>query len=157
MTDKPASLAPPAALEPTPLAPVPASPPVADPNSPCPAPSGPSQVTCVATPVAGRPSSNIVLANTDRMAVASLVCGLTAIVPVVSQVAGIVLGVWSLVRIRRVRRAGGVAGGTWAAGTGIGFSAAVLISWVFVIAAMYWAGSVFDFIGSQLPTGAAQR
>ena len=118
-------------------------------------PSERAQVVCVARPMAAQPArSGSLLANTDRLALASLICGLTAIVPVASQVAGLVLGVSSLVRIRRVRRAGGTVGGTWAAWTGIAFSAVVLLCWVLVIGAMFWAGVVFDEIGSKLPTGA---
>ena len=134
----------------TPLAPstTPAAPP---PGS---MPAERAQVVCVARPMVAQPArSGSLLANTDRLAIASLVCGLTAIIPLVSQVAGVGLGIWSLVRIRRVRRAGGTVGGTWAAGTGIAFSAVVLLCWVLVIGAMLWAGVMFDEIGSKLPTG----
>ncbi|MHC4234075.1 MAG: DUF4190 domain-containing protein [Planctomycetota bacterium] len=91
-------------------------------------------------------------ANTDRIAIASLVCGLTAVIPVVSQVAGVGLGVWALVRIRRLRRAGGPVRGSWAAGAGIVLSAAALICWGLAIAALCWAGATFKEVSSQVPT-----
>lgn len=67
---------------------------------------------------------------TDRLAIASTVCGLTAFIPIFSQLVGLVLGLWALVRIRRARRAGlTVRGRGWAAAgiTGNGFA---LLGWI---------------------------
>lgn len=74
-----------------------------------------------------------VRAGSDRLAVASAVCGLTAVVPVLFQVAGLVLGVASLVRIRRARRCGLELPGRGWAWVGIISSGFVLLSWVSVL------------------------
>ena len=72
----------------------------------------------------------------DRCAVASAICGLTAIIPVVSQLVGVVLGVIALRRLGRARRAGQpLAGWAWAV-TGIVSSVFVLLCWIFVIAVL---------------------
>lgn len=77
-----------------------------------------------------------ILVRVDRCAIASAICGLTAFVPVISQVAGIVLGVIALRRIRRVRRLGHPVTGVGWAVTGLVSSIFVLLSWIFVFAVM---------------------
>ncbi len=73
---------------------------------------------------------------TDSLAIMSAICGLTAFIPVVSQVAGLILGIVAVRRIRRARRAGlAVAGMGWAA-TGITSSVCVLLGWIFVVAVL---------------------
>jgi hypothetical protein len=73
--------------------------------------------------------------RTDPLAVASAICGFTALVPVISQLAGLVLGIASLLRIRRARRAGvALRGGVWA-WLGIGSSGFALLCWLAIFAA----------------------
>lgn len=77
----------------------------------------------------------------DGCCVASAVCGLTALVPIVSQVAGVVLGVLGLVRVRRARRRGiAVRGRGWAI-AGLISSALVLAGWLAMFGAMSLVGS----------------
>lgn len=67
---------------------------------------------------------------TDKVAVASTVCGLTGFIPIISQIIGLFLGLWALVRIRRARRAGReVRGSGWAA-AGITGNGLVLLGWI---------------------------
>ena len=88
--------------------------------------SPPNQPTQVATP-RQRP---------DGFAVASAVCGFSAIIPIVAQVIGLVLGAVGLARIRRARRRGaGVGGVKWAV-AGILSSGFVLLGWVGLFVAM---------------------
>jgi len=68
--------------------------------------------------------------TTDKVAVASSLCGITAFIPIFSQLIGLALGIWALFRIRRARQAGRqVRGRGWAVGgiTGNGF---VLLGWI---------------------------
>lgn len=81
--------------------------------------------------------------RTEPLAVASTVCALTAIIPIVSQVAGLVLGTVGLVRIRRARRAGQTVRGSHWAGLGIGLSLLVLLAWIFICAAFVAVGLSF--------------
>jgi len=68
--------------------------------------------------------------GTDKVAVASTVCGLAPFIPVLSQVIGLILGIWALLRIRRSRRAGRyVRGSGWAA-AGISGNGLVLLGWL---------------------------
>jgi hypothetical protein len=78
------------------------------------------------------------------MAVASAVCGLTAIVPFVSQIAGLILGVASLGRIRRARRRGVRLGGRGWAVAGIVTSGFVLLCWLVAGVALMAVGQVFS-------------
>ncbi len=80
----------------------------------------------------------IVKKSTDHLAIASAVCGITAIVPIISQIMGLGLGIASLVRIRRARRAGIERAGKGWALTGIITSGIALIGWIalFVIMAL---------------------
>ncbi len=72
--------------------------------------------------------------ETDTLAIASVLCGFTAVVPVLSQVAGLLLGIASLIRIRRARRCGvRLRGKPWAL-AGIVSSGFVLLSWIAVLA-----------------------
>jgi len=80
----------------------------------------------------------------DRCAMASAVCGVTAIVPVISQVAGLVLGIIAIRRIRRARRAGFAAAGLGWATTGIVSSIFVLLGWVFVVVIFGVVVSIFS-------------
>ena len=79
--------------------------------------------------------------RTDTLAIASAVCGLTAIVPVLSQGAGLALGIASLVRISRARRCGIAVGGRGWALTGIISSAFMLLSWIAVFGFLCAAGA----------------
>jgi hypothetical protein len=88
------------------------------------------------------PAGNVqVHKRTDGFAVASAICGFTAIVPLVSQVIGLALGALSLVRIRRARRAGIELGGAKWALTCIVSSAFTLICWVGIFVAISLIGS----------------
>ena len=86
----------------------------------------------------------IVRHRTDGFAIASAVCGLTAIIPVVSQVIGLGLGVASFVRLRRARRAGVKLGGRGWAITGIVSSGVALLGWIAVFVAFAAIGSSFS-------------
>ncbi|MBU0716847.1 MAG: hypothetical protein KJ749_01240 [Planctomycetes bacterium] len=73
---------------------------------------------------------------TDRLAVLSAICGMTAFVPVVSQLAGLALGVISLRRIRRARRNGiKLPGHGWAL-IGVISSSLTLLGWIAFLAVM---------------------
>ena len=91
---------------------------------------------------------------TDRMAVFSAVCGLTAIIPIVSQIIGLVLGLVSLRRIRRARRHGVLLPGTGWAVTGLISSGFTLLGWLGFFALMALLAGTFshsaDSLGSLL-------
>lgn len=75
---------------------------------------------------------NIVLVpgGTDGMAVGSAICGLSGIIPLITQIAGLGLGFASLSRIRRARRRGIQLGGRGWAITGIVTSICSLLGWI---------------------------
>jgi hypothetical protein len=104
---------------------------------PPPATTGSVPVTVVQRPV-------------DRCAIASAICGMTAIVPVVSQIAGIVLGIVALVRIRRARREGIPTGGLGWAATGIVSSSLILICWLVIFAVLGLVMAILMKVGSAL-------
>lgn len=102
-------------------------------------------------------TAHVRLRRADGLAVASAVCGFTVLVPVVSQLAGLVLGAASLMRIRRARRCGvSLPGAGWAA-AGIISSALVLVSWIIVFAAFAVVGTALtrtaDALGAIAPSG----
>lgn len=105
--------------------------------------------------VQARPLASIapgLLAKTpvDRYAVASAVLGLTAIVPVLSQIAGLTLGVLALRRIRRAQQAGlAMAGRGWAI-TGIVSSGVGLLIWLFIAVVFGFVLSIFWTVGDKL-------
>ena len=88
----------------------------------------------------------------DRFAVASAVCGFTGIIPIVSQVAGLTLGIMALIRIGRARRAGVPRGGTRWAVAGIVSSGLVLAGWVACFFALSVVGSSLSDITEPLGT-----
>jgi hypothetical protein len=90
-------------------------------------------------------------APTDGLAVASAVLGFTAIVPVVSQVLGIGLGVAGLVRIHRARRAGLPRRGRLWAWLGIGSSTFALLAWIAVLAAFAVISHALGQAADSLP------
>lgn len=72
----------------------------------------------------------LVPGGTDGMAVGSAICGMTGLIPLVSQIAGLSLGFASLARIRRARRRGiHLTGKGWAI-TGIATSVFALLGWI---------------------------
>ena len=81
--------------------------------------------------------------RTDPLAIGSAVCGIAAIVPVVCQALGLALGIASLVRIRRARRAGIALGGWGWALVGIVASGLTLVSWMA-------AGAALSAVGGSL-------
>ena len=87
---------------------------------------------------------------TDLLAVASAVCGLTAIVPFVSQILGLGFGIAGLVRIRRARRQGVVVGGAGWALTGILTSGFALLGWAATIIALLLVGASFASTAESL-------
>lgn len=91
--------------------------------------------------------------NCDPLALASAACGLTALIPVVSQVLGLVLGVSSLIRIRSARRQGLVRRGTGWAWAGIVSSGFMLLVWGFVVAVLLAVGGTFARVAGTLPVG----
>ncbi|UCC29092.1 MAG: hypothetical protein JSU86_12920 [Phycisphaerales bacterium] len=99
------------------------------------------------------PAGNVqVHKRTDGFAVASAICGFTAIVPLVSQVIGLAFGTLSLARIRRARRAGIELGGAKWALTGIVSSAFTLICWVGIFVAISLIGSSLSHSVESLNT-----
>jgi hypothetical protein len=98
--------------------------------------------------IVARPAAPVVAASAsypaerrvDRLAVASAVCGLTALVPVLSQLAGLAFGIASLRRIRRARRCGFDLPGTGWAAAGIVSSVLMLLCWIAVFAAFVFVG-----------------
>jgi len=101
------------------------------------------------TPVlaaSANPAANVpVHKRTDGFAVASAICGFTAIVPLVSQVIGLAFGTLSLARIRRARRTGIELGGAKWALTGIVSSAFTLICWIGIFVAVSLIGSSLSY------------
>jgi hypothetical protein len=94
--------------------------------------------------------------RTDGFAVASAVCGITGIVPFVTQVIGLICGLVGLARIRRARRCGlPVRGVGWAV-TGMISSGFVLLCWVVVFAGFALVSSTFaettESLGGVLKT-----
>ncbi|MHC5111689.1 MAG: hypothetical protein ACYTHJ_17630 [Planctomycetota bacterium] len=93
-------------------------------------------------------------APTDRLAVLSAICGMSAMIPVVSQVAGLVMGILSLRNIKRAANAGLVIDGKGWAWLGISSSAFTLLGWMAFMAALSMIGnSLMDSAGAleQLP------
>ncbi|MCK4341156.1 MAG: DUF4190 domain-containing protein [Phycisphaerae bacterium] len=89
----------------------------------------------------------------EKLALASAVCGLTAFVPVVAQVMGLILGIASLVRIHRARRRGiHLRGLRWAL-VGLFSSGFVLLCWVVVVVALLVVRGAFLHAADVLPTG----
>lgn len=76
------------------------------------------------------PPMSIPSGGTDKVAVASTVCGLTPFIPVVSQLIGLALGIWALLRIRRGQRAGRMISGRGWAAAGITGNGIVLLGWL---------------------------
>jgi hypothetical protein len=89
------------------------------------------------------PGAGIVRVPKDPFAVASAACGLAAIVPILFQVIGLVLGTIGLLRIRRARRNGVRLGGTVWAISGIVTSGFALVCWIGIFVA-------FNVLGSSL-------
>jgi hypothetical protein len=96
-----------------------------------------------------------VFRGVDTLAVASAVCGFTAVVPIVSQVMGLAFGIASLVRIRRGRRRGVALRGRGWALAGILSSLFVLLCWIVVIAVFATVGSLFSGTDDALRLAAA--
>ncbi len=72
----------------------------------------------------------LIQGGTDGMAVGSAICGMTGLIPLVTQIAGLCLGFASLARIRRARRSGiHLTGKGWAI-TGIVTSIFGLLGWI---------------------------
>ncbi len=90
-------------------------------------------------------------AQLDGLSVASAVCGFTAIIPVISQVAGLALGIAGLLRIRRARRAGRVLTGRGWAWAGIVSSTCMLFVWLIVVTLLTIIAGAFLQIGNALP------
>lgn len=83
----------------------------------------------------------VVKRTTEPFAVASAICGMTAIIPVVSQLLGLSLGIVSIVRLRRAKRNGiHLAGKGWAI-AGIAASGFALIGWIGFAIALTSLGS----------------
>lgn len=76
-------------------------------------------------------------ARTEPAAVAAAVCGMSAVIPIVSQIAGLFLGFLALGRIARARRAGVILGGRRYALTGIVSSGLALAGWLAFGALMF--------------------
>ena len=100
---------------------------------------------------------SIVPADSDGYALASAVCGFTAIIPVVSQLAGLVLGIVGLVRIRRARREGRERRGVGWAMFGLVSSGTALVGWVALLAVFLWLGSTLSEVTDHLHRSVSGR
>jgi hypothetical protein len=98
----------------------------------------------------GQAGGQLASVEVDRCAVASAVCGLTAVIPVVSQVAGLALGVLGLSRIHRARRRGQARTGTTWALAGIVSSGIALLAWVGILAAGYFVSTSLSDVAGPL-------
>jgi hypothetical protein len=81
------------------------------------------------------PAASQIGGQTDKVAVASTVCGLTAFIPIFTQVVGLILGIWALLRIRRARRAGQNFRGRGWATAGIAGNGFALLGWIMLLGA----------------------
>lgn len=90
--------------------------------------------------------------GTDGMAVGSAICGLTGLIPLVSQIAGLGLGFAGLARIRRARRRGILVTGKGWAITGIVTSIFGLLGWIGLGLAMTAVSSSFGNTKHALST-----
>lgn len=88
--------------------------------------------------------------GTDKCAVASAVCGFTAIIPVISQIAGVVLGIIGLVRIHRAKARNEHLRGTGWAIAGLVMSGCALLGWIAAIGLLTFASVMFTDAGSAL-------
>ena len=88
--------------------------------------------------------------RTDRLAVASAACGLTAFVPVISQVLGLWFGAVGLLRIRRARRLGLNPRGSGWAWTGLISSGIALLGWIALPALLANLGQSFTHTTQSL-------
>lgn len=89
------------------------------------------------------------------MAVASAVCGITGIIPIVCQIAGLTLGILSILRIRRSKIIGAPLRGTGWAIAGIVTSGVGLLGWIGMFAGLSMlsssVGSSSDLLQTLLP------
>jgi len=111
----------------------------------------PNDPTPEALQVGGGPRT-LVRRGTEGFAVASAICGFTAIVPLVSQVVGLAFGMISLFRIRRARGAGIELAGTRWALAGITSSGFALFGWIAVFLAMGMLGDSLANSADSLST-----
>jgi hypothetical protein len=88
----------------------------------------------------------------DGWAIASAICGFTAFIPILSQIAGLVLGCIALVRMRRQRRNGRATRGAGYAWFGVSTSVLTLLGWAAMAAALLTVRH-----GLQDSTGALQQ
>ena len=102
--------------------------------------------------VMGHPVTVFGAGRTDGFTIASAVCGITGIVPFVTQVIGLACGVVGLVRIRRARRRGRPVRGVGWAITGITSSGFVLLCWLAVFVGLSLVSSTFANTAESLST-----
>ena len=88
--------------------------------------------------------------GTDKCAIASAVCGFTAIIPVISQIAGVVLGIIGLVRIHRAKARNEHLRGTGWAIAGLVMSGFALLGWIAALGLLTFASLMFSDAGSAL-------
>lgn len=86
----------------------------------------------------------------EPLAVISLVCGLTGIIPVLTQVIGLGTGIAGLVRIQRSRHRGVALAGTGMAISGIVCSVLVLLGWLGAAIAVSLVGQSIAGSGENL-------
>lgn len=96
--------------------------------------------------------------RSNRLAVASVAMGAVPLIPILSQIIGIVLGLMALRRISQARRAGVAPKGTRCAWAGIGLNIISLLGWILTLilgsfVASNIAGSLEALQGIRIPTG----
>jgi len=111
------------------------------------------QPVCVIARPQGDPSTGVGAANPnflqgppaprDGCCIASAVCGLTAVVPFASQIAGIALGIAGLVRLRRAKRSGVEKKGLMWAVIGLVSSGLMLLCWLMILGTLLAVGNIF--------------
>ena len=109
------------------------------------------------TGIASEYPTPIPAARSNRLAVASVAMGAVPLIPILSQIIGIVLGLMALRRISQARRAGVALKGGRCAWAGIGLNVISLLGWILTLVlgsfvASNISGSLEALQGIRIPT-----
>jgi len=89
-------------------------------------------------------------APTDPFAIASAIAGITAFIPILSQLAGLVCGAAAIWRIRKARAAGIAARGYGWAAIGLVMSTGALLCWIFTAVMLGWVATQLSTVSGGL-------